>query len=96
MSITLKPDQSYPVNNESDFPVGQEIVLVFDRALDLRKAKDSVILFGPDFDVTSGPDNALWMNGSDGTNPFFLSSPGFSGFVECDFKNYRVTNLAEL
>ena len=96
MSITLKPDQSYPVNNESDFPVGQEIVLVFDRALDLRKAKDSVILFGPDFDVTSGPDNALWMNGSDGTNPFFLNSPGFSGFVECDFKNYLVNNLAEL
>ena len=96
MSITLKVNESYPTNNESEFPVGQEIVLVFDRALDLKVAKDSVILFGPDFDTTSGPDNGLWLNRSNATNPFFLKSPGFSGFVECEFKTYLVNNLAEL
>ena len=96
MAITLKVNESYPTNSETEFPIGQEIVLVFDRALDLKSAKESVIIYGPDFDVTSGPDNGLWVNNSTGSRPFFLNSPGFKGYVECDFETFLVNNLAEL
>jgi|13_taG_2_1085334.scaffolds.fasta_scaffold00011_98 hypothetical protein len=96
MGITFHPDQSYPTNNENQFPIGQEIVLVFNKPLDLKAAKESVILYGPDSDKTSGPDNGLWLNRSDGTNPFFLNSPGFKGFVECEFESFLVNNLEEL
>ena len=96
MGIVFQADQSYPTNNESQFPIGQEIVLVFNKPLDFKAAKDSVVLYGPDYDVTSGPDNGLWLNRSDGTNPFFLNSPNFKGFVECDFETFLVNNLQEL
>jgi hypothetical protein len=96
MAIVLKADESYPTNSETEFPIGQEIVLVFDRAIDLKTAKESVIIYGPDSDVTSGPDNGLWLNQSDGTNPFFLTSPMFKGYVSCEYSTYLVNNLAEL
>jgi len=96
MAIVLKADESYPTNNEIEFPIGQEIVLVFDRAIDLKSAKESVIIYGPDSDITSGPDNGLWLNQSEGTNPFFLTSPAFKGYVECEFQTYLVNNLADL
>jgi hypothetical protein len=69
---------------------------VFDRALDLKGAKESILLFGPDSNTTSGPDNGLWLNSTDGTSPFFLNSPEFSGFAACEFESYLVNNLAEL
>ena len=96
MAITFQADQSYPTNEENQFPIGQEIVLVFNKPLDFKAAKESVILYGPDFDTTSGPDNGLWLNGSDGTNPFFLNSPNLKGFVDCEFETYLVNNLQEL
>ena len=96
MAITLKADESYPTNSETEFPVGQEIVLVFDRAIDLKTAKESVIIYGPDSDVTSGPNDGLWLNQSDGTNPFFLNSPAYKGYVECEYQTYLVNNLVEL
>jgi hypothetical protein len=85
MAIQLLPNLSFPQNNEDQFPVGQQIFLLFDNAVDIKSVKESVILFGPDFDRTSGPNNALWINASTGENPFFLRSPGFKGFVDCDF-----------
>lgn len=96
MAIILKADESYPTNNEIEFPIGQEIVLVFDRAVDLKTAKESVLVYGPDSDITSGPDNGLWLNQSNGTNPFFLASPAFKGYVECEYQTYLVNNLVEL
>ena len=96
MGITFQANQSYPTNNETQFPIGQEIVLVFDKPLDFKAAKESVVLYGPDYDTTSGPDNGLWLNRSDGTNPFFLNSPNLKGFVECEFQTFLVNNLQEL
>ena len=82
MAINYLPNSSVPLNNETQFPVGQELILVFDNPIDLKTFKESCILFGPDFDITSGPDNAVWLNQSENANPFFLKSPGFNGFVD--------------
>lgn len=82
MTIQFSTEASRPQNNENDFPIGQEIILYFSEAPDKKKIKESVVLFGTDFDRTSGPDNALWLNSSSGENPFFLRSPGFNGFVD--------------
>lgn len=84
MAIQFSTTTSRPVNQENNFPVGQEIILIFSESVDIKKIKESVSLFGKDFDRTSGPDNALWINNSSGENPFFLRSPGFNGFVDYD------------
>lgn len=96
MAIQFLPTSSYPINNENGFPVGQEIILVFDKPVDLKTVKESFALYGPDFDRTSGPDNALWLNKSDAKNPFFLKSPNFKGFVDCDFKVQFVDDITNL
>lgn len=95
MAINYLPNSSVPLNNETQFPVGQELILVFDNPIDLKTFKESCILFGPDFDITSGPDNAVWLNQSENANPFFLKSPGFNGFVDYDLKQYLVNNSLE-
>lgn len=53
------------------------------------------MLFGKDFDTSSGPNNALSVNLSDGTNPFFLNSPGMPGFIDCDFEEYYLDDFAD-
>lgn len=90
MPIQFLPPKSYPQNNEDEFPVGQELIFVFSEAVDLKKIKESIVLYGPSFDRTSGPNNALWLNTSSGENPFFLKSPGFKGFVDYDVRMYLV------
>ena len=90
MAIQLLADLSFHQNNETQFTVGQQFYLAFDNAVDLKSVKESVIVYGPDFDRTSGPDNSLLINGSSGANPYFLRSPGFKGFVECDFEEITV------
>ena len=92
MAINYLPNSSVPLNNENQFPIGQEIILVFDNPVDLKTFKESCVLFGPDYDMTSGPDNALWLNQSEKSNPFFLKSPGFNGFVDYDIEQYLVDN----
>ena len=91
MAINFVSSESIPLNTEDQFPVGQEIILVFDNPVDLKTFKECCILFGPDFDRTSGPDNSLWLNQSSGANPFFLRSPNFKGFVDYDVKQYYVS-----
>jgi hypothetical protein len=92
MAINFLSSESIPINNEDQFPVGQEIILVFNNPVDLKTFKECCALFGPDFDRTSGPENSLWLNKSSGANPFFLKSPGFKGFVDYDVKQYYVDN----
>tara|TARA_E500000331_G_C17229201_1_gene701817 strand:- start:160 stop:1347 length:1188 start_codon:yes stop_codon:yes gene_type:complete len=95
MAITFIPANSFPQNSEDGFPVGQSFYLAFSNSVDLKTLKTSCILFGKDFDRSSGPDNALWVNNSDSTNPFFLKSPGHKGFVECDFEEYFVDDFTD-
>ena len=73
---------TYPADLDQGIPIGQSAYVIFDRGIDLEVAKKHVVLYGPDFDVTSGPDSAAWIN-SQGTNPFFLRSPSFKGVVDC-------------
>jgi len=51
------------------------------------------VLFGKDFDTSSGPNNALAVDLSTGENPFFLKSPGMNGFIECDFEEYHIDDF---
>ena len=53
------------------------------------------MLFGKDFDTSSGPNNALGVDLSTGDNPFFLKSPGMNGFIECDFEEYFVDDFSD-
>ena len=73
---------TYPGTNQEDVPVGEQIKLFFNRYVDEKTIKDNVVIFGPDFDRTSGPDNSVWINNRSGENPFYLRSPGFNGFVD--------------
>ena len=75
----------YPNDTATGIPVGATIQITFDQGVDLQSVKDCVVVYGPDFDQTSGPDSAIWIDGDTGSNPFFLNSPGFTGTVECDF-----------
>jgi len=75
----------YPADNDSGIPTGATLKVVFDKGIDLESAKNSVVLFGADFDVTSGPQSAEWVNKSTSNDPFFLRSPGFKGIVDCNY-----------
>lgn len=92
MTIQFLSNVSYPQNNEDEFPVGQEIVFIFSESVDIKKIKESFVLYGEDFDRTSGPDNALWLNTQSGENPFFLRSPGFKGFVDYDVRQVLINS----
>lgn len=74
--------QTYPANLDTGIPIGESIEIVFDRGIDLLTAQNHVVLYGDDFDQTSGPDQALWLDADTGNNPYFLRSPGFKGLVE--------------
>lgn len=71
-----------PGNSSTGIPIGEPIVLDFDRSIDVSTLKDYIVLFGNDFDQTSGPDNGLWIDKDTGNNPFYLRSPGFKGLVD--------------
>jgi hypothetical protein len=70
-----------PADSDVGIPVGTTIKVYFDTGVDLETVKDSIALFGRDFDFTSGPDSAQWINSSTGENNFFLNSPGFNGLI---------------
>jgi len=74
----------YPSNSATAVPIGAVIEITFSSGIDLSTAKNNVVVYGRDFDFTSGPDNAVYLN-EDGTNPDFLKSPGFKGVVPCTY-----------
>lgn len=74
--------ETIPGNNSTGIPIGEPIVLDFDRSIDVSTIRDYIVLFGNDFDQTSGPDSGLWIDQDTGNNPFFLRSPGFKGLVD--------------
>ena len=74
----------YPNDNASGIPIGAEILITFDQAIDLRSAKSNVVMYGADFDRVSGPDNEQWLD-SKFKSRYFLKSPGFNGTVELDY-----------
>ena len=83
---------TYPATDQENVPVGEQIKLLFTRYVDEKTIKDNVVIFGPDFDRTSGPDNSVWINNRRGENPFYLRSPCFSGFVDFDVEIKKANN----
>lgn len=77
---------TYPANNDSGIPVGISLEVLFSTGIDLDSAKKSIVLYGPDFDQTSGPDGAIWTNKAVINNSLFLTSPGFTGITPCDYE----------
>ena len=76
---------TYPNNGDTGIPVGITIKLYFSCGIDSETLKNSVVLYGRDFDFTSGPDTAIWVDKDTGDNPYFLSSPGFKGLIPLKF-----------
>ena len=76
----------YPTDSSVGIPVSPTITITFDSDIDFSSCKGNVILYGRDFDYTSGPESTTWIDDDTGNNPYFLSSPGFSGTVPCDYE----------
>lgn len=75
----------YPADEDTGIPVGVTLKVYFDIGVDIKSVKDSIVLFATESDQTSGPDSALWIDKGTGDNPYFLSSPGFKGYVPLKF-----------
>ena len=75
----------YPNANAVGIPIAADIEITFDVGIDLSTCINNVVVYGRDFDQTSGPGSATWIDGDTGDNPFFLSSPGLSGMVDSDY-----------
>ena len=71
----------FPNDGQTSVPIRADIEITFDVGIDPNLALRNIALYGPDFDRTSGPDSALWIDGESGANPFFLTSPGYQGRV---------------
>lgn len=74
----------YPNDGDAGIPIGADLAITFENSIDLKSGKANVVLYGVDFDKTSGPDGAVWVDVSP-KNANFLKSPGFSGIVECNY-----------
>lgn len=72
---------NYPSDGDTGIPVGITLLCYFSVGVDLETIKNSIVLFGRDFDQTSGPDQALWIDNDTGNNKYWLASPGFKGIV---------------
>lgn len=80
--------QFYPNDGDTGIPVGSVLKIWFDGLVDLKSVREAVHLFGRDFDRSSGPDTAAWVDSDTGDNPYFLSSPGFSGNAPLKYELY--------
>ena len=77
---------TYPADSDTGIPVGISLEFLFDRGIDLETAKSAVVVYGADYDQTSGPDQASWTNASTIDNPYYLRSPGFQGLVPLNYR----------
>ena len=76
---------TYPSPDATGVPIAADIEIVFSCGVDLHFAKQNVKVYGPDTDMTSGPDSATWIDSDTGDNPLFLRSPGYTGLVNCEY-----------
>lgn len=77
---------TYPADEDTGIPVGSVLYVDFDRGVDTSTCRNSVVLYGADTDTASGPNGAIWINQTQGTNPQYLHSPGFKGLAEVDLQ----------
>ena len=83
----------YPADNDTGIPINAVLEIDFDRGVDEETVKRYVVLYGADFDQTSGPNSALWVDDRTGDNPYFLRSPGFTGIVDVDYSFIYLDSL---
>lgn len=76
----------YPEDGDTNIPVGEQLLIYFDRGVDKETVESSVVLFGRDYDTTSGPDSAIWIDERTKEQRYFLKSPGFNGYVPLKFE----------
>ena len=74
----------YPNDESTGIPIGAQILITFSEGVDLTSVKNNIVVYGRDYDVTSGSDSATWIDSKTGSNPYFLQSPGFTGLVPVD------------
>jgi hypothetical protein len=79
-------ETTYPADGDIGIPVGCVLYVDFDRGVDVSTCRNSVILYGADRDLASGPNSAIWLDKDAGLNPQYLRSPGFKGLVETDIE----------
>lgn len=86
----------YPADEDTGIPIGITVKVWFDSLVDLKSVRNAIHLFGADFDRTSGPDSAIWVDQDTGINSFLLSSPGFTGNapLKYELKYYNLTTEA--
>lgn len=82
--MPLSIQNIYPSNEATGVPTGINILITFSNEIDEERAKKNIMVYGPDFDVTSGPDSTQWIDVEKGYNPYFLQSPGFKGDLQYD------------
>lgn len=71
---------TYPANEDIGIPIGTELFLKFDTAIDLIGATNYIVLYGKDYDVRTGPGASIWID-KQGVNPYAFKSPGLKGIV---------------
>jgi hypothetical protein len=89
-------DSIYPADGFLTFPVGATIQILLDRETDLESVKDSIMLFGPDFDLRIGADSAVHAPDA-GANPLddYARSPGYGGEQAVEFTLTKVDEVGD-
>lgn len=90
--------QTYPANNDTGIPIGISLEVLFSHGVDIETVKNNIVLYGADFDQTSGPDGIIWTNNGVINQQKFLTSPGFTGIVPCTYRTvyWDLTNDEEV
>ena len=86
----------YPADGFLTFPVAANIQILLDKETDLESVKNSIMLFGPDFDLRIGADSSVHAPDA-GADPLadYARSPGYGGEQLVDFKLIKVDEFGE-
>lgn len=77
------------VNNQTEWPIGQTISLVFDTEVDEYSIRKALFITGPDHDIFIGPGMDYMLDTPYSRPELALQSPGYEGDVLIDIDVYR-------
>ena len=80
----------YPNDLSTGIPIGASIVVIFDGPIDEERFRNNFYIFGPDFDLRTGPDLSRYLDSYGNQQAFFLQSPGYTGNVKLNFEFIRL------
>jgi len=98
--IVARPEITsiYPTDGFTSFPIGNEIIILFSREVDLDSLKNRIFLYGPDFDRIGGPyDITRYSSSYTNTRGFedVLKSGGYQGEVDIEIYLYKTDNTGQ-